>query len=315
MQSSCSVECILRQLPLRLQVSGLLESDGHGRQEIPGQRPPRPEGSGVSVQVQEAVAQLNLVQIPLNIPLPSTRNLATNWKKFHRAWNNQEKAAPLKDPESPAMNKSLRTATLLTCIGSDSLDVCEGSEFDNEDGKQDIDIVLQKLQRYCIGVNRNLREIPIQQERPRAKRISGCYVTALRTLGKTCNFGVLENSVIRDRIVIGVRDNQTRKKLVQASKLTLREYTGICRSCETSSQQLNGIYREEVSVIIHTNEKKPREMRCKFCAKTHIWNLSVLHGERPVLIVEFKSTLRWPAKPNRLHPVRPGSTCSGGFGP
>ena len=40
------------------------------------------------------------------------------------------------------------------------------------------------------------------------------YVTALRTSVKTCNFGVLENSLIRDRIVIGVGDNQARKKLL-----------------------------------------------------------------------------------------------------
>ena len=109
------------------------------------------EGSGASVQVQEAVAQPNLVQIPINIPLPSklelTGNLATNWKKFHRDWNNYEIAARLKDPENPAVNKSLRTATLLTCIGSDAVDVYEGLEFQNEDDKKDIDIVLQKLQR------------------------------------------------------------------------------------------------------------------------------------------------------------------------
>ena len=114
--------------------------------------PPKPEGSGASVQVQEAVAQPNLVQSPINIPLPSklelTGDLATNWKKFHRAWNNYEIAARLKDPENPTVNRSLRTATLLTCIGSDALDVYEGLEFANEDDKRDIDVVLQKLQRY-----------------------------------------------------------------------------------------------------------------------------------------------------------------------
>ena len=89
--------------------------------------PPKPKGSSASVQVQEAVAQPNLVQIPINISLPSklelTGDLATNWKKFHRAWNNYEIAAHLKDPGTPTVNKSLRTATLLTCIGSDALDV------------------------------------------------------------------------------------------------------------------------------------------------------------------------------------------------
>ena len=113
--------------------------------------PPKPEGSGASVQVQEGVVQPNLVPILINIPLPSklelTGDLATNWKKFHRAWNNYEIAARLKDPENPAVNKLLRTATLLTGIGSDALDVYEGLEFERVDDKKDIDIVLQKLQR------------------------------------------------------------------------------------------------------------------------------------------------------------------------
>ena len=83
---------------------------------------------------------------------------------------------------------------------------------------------------------------------------------------------MLENSLIRDRIVIGVRDNQTRKKLLQVSKLTLKECIDICRSYETSSHQLKEINQEEVSAITQSNEKKSREIRCKFCAKTHIWN-------------------------------------------
>jgi len=78
--------------------------------------PPKPEGSRASVQLQEAVAQPSLVQIPINIPLPSklelTGDLATNWKKFHRTWNNYKIAAHLKDPENPAVNKLLRTATV-----------------------------------------------------------------------------------------------------------------------------------------------------------------------------------------------------------
>ena len=117
------------------------------------------------MQVQEAVTQPNLVQIPITIPLSSklelTGDLATNWMKFHRAWNNCEIAAHLKDPGNPTVNKSLRTATLLTCIGSDALDVYEGLEFANEDDKKDIDVVLQKLQRYCIGETNEIYEISI----------------------------------------------------------------------------------------------------------------------------------------------------------
>ena len=81
----------------------------------------------------------NVIQIPVNLPLPSTLvmtgNLATNWKRFYRAWNNYEIAARLKDPNNPGTNKELRTATLLTCIGADALDVFDGLDFANEDDR------------------------------------------------------------------------------------------------------------------------------------------------------------------------------------
>ena len=56
------------------------------------------------------------------------------------------------------MNKSLRTATLLTCIGSDVLDVYEGLEFANEDDKKGIDVVLQ-LSYSIISLERQTKEI------------------------------------------------------------------------------------------------------------------------------------------------------------
>ena len=141
--------------------------------------------------------------------------MATNWKKFHLDWNNYEIAACLKDSENPAVNKSLRTATLLTCIGSDALDVYEGLEFETEDDKKDIDIVLQKLQHYRIGETNEIYERYRFNKRDQEPNESlDAYVTALRTLVKTCNFRVLENSLIRDRIVIRVGDNQACKKLL-----------------------------------------------------------------------------------------------------
>ena len=49
------------------------------------------------------------------------------------------------------------------------------------------------------------------------------YVTALRKLTKTCNYGSLTDSLIRDRMVVGISDNSAHEKLLQTSKLTLRQ--------------------------------------------------------------------------------------------
>ena len=45
----------------------------------------------------------------------------------------------------------LRIATLLTCIGSEAMEVFDGFQFDNEDEKDNINIVIEKFQAYCIG--------------------------------------------------------------------------------------------------------------------------------------------------------------------
>ena len=49
------------------------------------------------------------------------------------------------------------------------------------------------------------------------------YVTALRNLEKTCNFcDCLNDSLLRDRIVLGIQSQHTRKRLVQDRKLTFK---------------------------------------------------------------------------------------------
>jgi len=81
--------------------------------------------------------------------------------------------------------------------------------------KNDIDIVITKFEEYCVGqrnetfecYNFNMR---VQQE----GETVDAHVTALKTLAKTCNFGQLQDDLLRDRIVIGIKDNATRKKLL-----------------------------------------------------------------------------------------------------
>ncbi len=71
--------------------------------------------------------------------LELTGNLAVNWKRFQRAWKNYEIGSRLKE-----LSLEMRTATLLTCIGPDALDILEGLDFEEESQRNNIDIVMQK---------------------------------------------------------------------------------------------------------------------------------------------------------------------------
>ena len=97
-----------------------------------------------------------MITVPVNIPLPermdlSGGNLPVKWQRFCRASSNYKIAAHLKDPEDPDRNKEQRAATLLTCIGSDALDVIDAMEFENEDQRKDPEVISEKMKEYCIG--------------------------------------------------------------------------------------------------------------------------------------------------------------------
>ena len=100
--------------------------------------------------------QPSMITVPVNIPLPermdlSGGNLSGKWQRLCRAWLNYENAAQLKRPRKPGRNKERRAATLHTCIVSDSLDVIDAMEFENEDQRRDPEVILEKMKEYCTG--------------------------------------------------------------------------------------------------------------------------------------------------------------------
>ena len=186
----------------------------------------------------------------------------------------------------------MRTATLLTCIGTEALDVYNGLPFANEAEKTDITVVIQKLEDFCIGkTNVIFERYKFNRREQQEGEMIESFVAGLRTLVKTCNFGSLEESLIRDRIVVGVRDHQIRKRLLQESELTLQKCIDICSSYECTAKHLKEMKPvEEVSGVSKRSKPPPKkngarknnlptkqidtkddEMNsCKFCGKDHV---------------------------------------------
>ena len=68
---------------------------------------------------------------PLLSKLDFKGKLAVNWKKFKRLWTNYEVTSRLN-----TQSGDLRTATLLTCIGPDILEMYDGLPFANTEKTQ-----------------------------------------------------------------------------------------------------------------------------------------------------------------------------------
>ena len=189
-------------------------------------------------------------------------------------WSNYEIAARLvKQP------KEERTATLLKCLGADALEIVDGLNFANDEERKDIDVVLVKLEVFCVGETNKIYERYQFNKRDQESGESiDSYVASLRTWAKTCNYGSLLDSLTRDRIVVGIRDNGTRKRLLQEANLTLNKCIDICRSSEATSAQLQAMGNQEDFKFVaddkfkkETQDKGGKDViSCKFCDKKHV---------------------------------------------
>ena len=80
-------------------------------------------------------------------------NLASNWKRFRRVWTNYKVASRL-----VKQSKEERTATLPSCLGPDGLEIVDGLSFASEGERKDIDVVLEKLEAFCVGETNEIYE-------------------------------------------------------------------------------------------------------------------------------------------------------------
>ena len=97
--------------------------------------------------------------------------------------------------------------------------------------------IVEKFDEFAIG------EVNETYERNQGQDESiDAYVACLRSLAQTCGFcECLADSLLRDRIVLGVKNNNLRKRLLQERKLDLKKCIDICRSSEAASSQLKNI--------------------------------------------------------------------------
>ena len=201
-------------------------------------------------------------------------NLAVSWKRFKRVWENYEIAAGLDTKENP-----LRVATLLTCLGPDAIELFDGFTFAEDAEKEDPDKIIEQFENHCVGeTNETYERYKFNTRVHELGESIDTYLSSLRKLAKTCNYDALEDSLIRDRMVIGIRDESTRKKLLQHSKLSLKVCVDICRANEQTEQRIKAMKQEEVSVVRKQNkrvnnskstEKVVRLGECKFFGREH----------------------------------------------
>ena len=84
------------------------------------------------------------------------------------------------------------------------------------------------------------------------------FIVDLKILASTCNFTTLRESLVRDRIICGIRDSKPREDLLKVADLDLDKFVNVCRASELSKERNSSTSIE----ILRANGRTHPPKRC-----------------------------------------------------
>ncbi len=156
----------------------------------------------------------------------------SSWEKWIQRFERYREVSGLADAISER-----QVTTLIYCMGEDAEDILNASKLTIEEQK-DYKLVKKMFTEFFIGKYNVIYECAkfhtrVQQENESIES----FATDLSKLGEHCNYDRLLEEFIRDRIVIGIRDQQLSESLQLDAELTLEKAITKCRQKEAVRRQ------------------------------------------------------------------------------
>ena len=152
-------------------------------------------------------------------------NVADNWERFKDQWENYERAADLSEAGAEK-----GVAVFLTYLSGEAY-ATYCSLAHTADEKKDIAKIIAALETFYIGsVNVTYQRYLFYQCVQEANERFDTFLGEVRRMARSCQFEAMEESMIRDHVVVGVKDDATRHMIPQVRDLTLRKAIDICKA-------------------------------------------------------------------------------------
>ena len=234
-----------------------------------------------------------------NIPVPPamdcTGDVAGNWEFFISSWTDYENATELCEK-----TMKIRIATFRSVLGRDAQRILQHLQFNPPEKREDLPSVIEALQQHFVPQRNEVFERYVFNTAFQEPGESvDNYVTRLRKLAVTCNFKTTsdnlsyEDNMIRDRLILGTTDLETRARTFRERELDLgmviRFYLitmdlgkiiRMLKTSEVASQQLRTIseqttegvnvnFARKMTYVKDTVSQKKKSDNCKYCGKLH----------------------------------------------
>ena len=180
-----------------------------------------------------------MAQIRLQPPDPFDFRNPEDWPRWRRRFQQFREASGLGDETSA----SKQISTFLYCLGEEAESVLASTNATAED-RGDFDRTIAKFDGY-FQVRKNViyERARFNRRSQQSGETADQYIMALYALSEHCDYGTMTAEMIRDRLVVGIRDTAMSEKLQMDSALTLESAKKAIRQREAVHEQqltLNG---------------------------------------------------------------------------
>ena len=165
-------------------------------------------------------------------------------------------------------------ALLENCLSDDVLRTYEGFNFSTPESQRTTLEIIDKFEHYAVGeVNETFERYVFHKRVQSEGETFDQFESDLRVLIKTCSFcESCVESVVRDRIVLGIRNPDIRQELLKKRKLTLAECVDTCRAMESATAHGSTLNSTTVNSIKQKHRKtigNSKTSECLFCGLKH----------------------------------------------
>ncbi|XP_076804369.1 uncharacterized protein LOC143448486 [Clavelina lepadiformis] len=157
-----------------------------------------------------------------------------------------------------------KSSLLLCVMGEEALEVYNSFKF--ETGQEHkFDNVVAKFEAYsCPKKNITSERYKFHMCTQKEDQSIDKYVTQLKVIAKSCEFADLVESLIRDRVICGIRDHNLQEALLREDTLTPDKAMSICRAKELSKSQASATSENSTtSMSIDIMESKGENCQCR----------------------------------------------------
>ena len=170
------------------------------------------------------------------------------WFTWKVKWNAYATRTKLSNEDAET-----QLATIVSALPDRAIEALDTLPYENSPDRTDVKKILELLEaEYLDDINEIYESYVFFTRQQDEGEPVTTYITELRRLASTCNFGNLTERLIRDRIVCGIADKSLRKNLLSQPNLDLAKCIQLCKSSHTSRNRAEEITSGRVPIPIKT---------------------------------------------------------------